>query len=1143
MKKTFQRTVSWLCAVLLFITAVPFGVFAESGAQAGDVLYRAENGMEACVTPDGYFVSAVEYDASVQDYVQTVTYLDKSFHVQSKITVPYGKYYSNMRPEEKANAVALLDSENQTAFYLFANGKTYEIPDGVSISGDVDTSCVAVGKDGLFGVADKNGDLVVSCDYTAISMASCGGQNFFIAHRNDDAGGLWDFVTDLYAEDGTLLLQELTECYTVGENCFKLFVRDEEKYKLYFPKSGEMHMAWSDEEKNGFIPYQGENGLIGFLDAQGHICVPAQYDDVGSFSAEGLVWVRDAEAQVYSYINTAGKQAFPAQYERVTDFVNGYAVVEDKTAGSPYIYRLIDSKGNTVKKYTSDKEVYFRDFDGDCVIVEKEGLYGVANIKGEMVMPFTELDSLWQTGTPNVYWVFTASGIPMFYHTKTGQYYSGIRSLSHSGDMYDMYALQDANGKWAGLNANGDIVTPFIYDEGADGNYLYLDGEPYIFTNDGTAYHCGSMYYLNGATVATVKNADGSLSFLNLQTDDFLFDREKFDVKQGWGGRDEIESFGNGKLMLKTTAGEYIFADVKEDVITARHTGFSDIAGNATWSGVPSYLIGGGVALRTDGTVSGYCPEPANGGFLGYDESTNIFIVLLYEDWEAGTTRIDFIKGHEYNIDHIEICTPPKQTSFTEGIDGEKCPFMDENGQEKTYWYYPIDWQGAELKVVYTDGTSEILPVDGNRDKIIIDDNQSESTAWNSGTHTVSVYYFGQKTEVRFEVLENPIQSIELVQMPTVTQYLLGQHANLDGAVLQINYKNGTVKQLPLSQAPYQSVYDAVCGCEVKLYYDWSAEGVVTIEYAGVEATAEFDITEVRAESIEICGGNDTCLTITVTLSDGSKLDMVCYGGDWETVITDKGTFEGEISYDIKTDSSGKAYKTNISVSLFGVTSNTLATCRQLDAYDQFLEMYNTVDCFASDSFAFFGKMTKENADDLATVAFHMWASGLDEQALEHIQNADGTWSVAVPRAMMDTAAKKIFGLENPDWTLCSNYTAATETFLFPAEGGHGYSFVNCTAQTEKDGWRFVCDGMTIFVRSDMTIGEVYFGERTVMPGDINNDGKITAVDARWALQAASGSRTFTAEQIAAADVNGDGKITATDARWILQAVSGERVL
>lgn len=62
------------------------------------------------------------------------------------------------------------------------------------------------------------------------------------------------------------------------------------------------------------------------------------------------------------------------------------------------------------------------------------------------------------------------------------------------------------------------------------------------------------------------------------------------------------------------------------------------------------------------------------------------------------------------------------------------------------------------------------------------------------------------------------------------------------------------------------------------------------------------------------------------------------------------------------------------------------------------------------------------------------------------------------------------------------------------------------------------------------------------LPGDLNGDGQVTAIDARWALQAASGTRTLTDEQKAAADVNGDGQVTAIDARWILQVASGTRV-
>ncbi len=62
--------------------------------------------------------------------------------------------------------------------------------------------------------------------------------------------------------------------------------------------------------------------------------------------------------------------------------------------------------------------------------------------------------------------------------------------------------------------------------------------------------------------------------------------------------------------------------------------------------------------------------------------------------------------------------------------------------------------------------------------------------------------------------------------------------------------------------------------------------------------------------------------------------------------------------------------------------------------------------------------------------------------------------------------------------------------------------------------------------------------------GDVNADGKITAVDARYALQAASGTRTLWDDiDKEFADVNKDGQVTAVDARYILQAASGVREL
>lgn len=57
--------------------------------------------------------------------------------------------------------------------------------------------------------------------------------------------------------------------------------------------------------------------------------------------------------------------------------------------------------------------------------------------------------------------------------------------------------------------------------------------------------------------------------------------------------------------------------------------------------------------------------------------------------------------------------------------------------------------------------------------------------------------------------------------------------------------------------------------------------------------------------------------------------------------------------------------------------------------------------------------------------------------------------------------------------------------------------------------------------------------------GDVNEDGHVTAVDARMVLQNVAGLNELTAAQRLAADTNKDGKIGAADARIILQYVAG----
>lgn len=75
---------------------------------------------------------------------------------------------------------------------------------------------------------------------------------------------------------------------------------------------------------------------------------------------------------------------------------------------------------------------------------------------------------------------------------------------------------------------------------------------------------------------------------------------------------------------------------------------------------------------------------------------------------------------------------------------------------------------------------------------------------------------------------------------------------------------------------------------------------------------------------------------------------------------------------------------------------------------------------------------------------------------------------------------------------------------------------------------------MTLLFSSSMILASA----NNFMLGDVDGNGKITAMDARTALRAAAKIETLSEENAAAADVNFDGKVTAMDARMILRASS-----
>jgi GH25 family lysozyme M1 (1,4-beta-N-acetylmuramidase) len=82
------------------------------------------------------------------------------------------------------------------------------------------------------------------------------------------------------------------------------------------------------------------------------------------------------------------------------------------------------------------------------------------------------------------------------------------------------------------------------------------------------------------------------------------------------------------------------------------------------------------------------------------------------------------------------------------------------------------------------------------------------------------------------------------------------------------------------------------------------------------------------------------------------------------------------------------------------------------------------------------------------------------------------------------------------------------------------------------DIWQYSCKGKMPGHSGDFDMNYCY---TSFLKGDVNLDGKITAADARMALQASAKMKKLNNIQKWNADMNKDGKLTASDAKAILE--------
>ncbi len=125
-------------------------------------------------------------------------------------------------------------------------------------------------------------------------------------------------------------------------------------------------------------PFRAADKKFGFVDENGKIAIPAQFESVGYFK-EGLAWAKTADKKV-GYINAKGEWAVNPKYDVGKNFEKESGLARIKS-GDRWGY--VTKTGEEV--YLKDTDI-FEDFSDGLVKARKNTKIGFLNSKGEWVV-------------------------------------------------------------------------------------------------------------------------------------------------------------------------------------------------------------------------------------------------------------------------------------------------------------------------------------------------------------------------------------------------------------------------------------------------------------------------------------------------------------------------------------------------------------------------------------------------------------------------------------------------------------------------------------------------------------------------------------------------------------------------------------
>ncbi|MBQ8765939.1 MAG: dockerin type I repeat-containing protein [Clostridia bacterium] len=526
----------------------------------------------------------------------------------------------------------------------------------------------------------------------------------------------------------------------------------------------------------------------------------------------------------------------------------------------------------------------------------------------------------------------------------------------------------------------------------------------------------------------------------------------------------------------------------------------------------------------------------------------------------------------------VESMTVTSTKGLIENIDGWEEEIYDDNGEiTDTYFYYDTYCAEIYATVVYENGEVEegyFYELYGYYEMY---DNQSEEP-WGLGKHQVTFVYRDIETELEVEVVETPVKSISAVAQNTLVEGWDGgtyTYEDEDGNEIEETYYY-FMQSEPVFTVTMKDG-SVIVGDEHEIYeqtgywidYDVDQEknpfviGKNTVEFSflGVPCQCEIEVVPNPYKGVSIKGENEVYLVFEgVDEKDSYEtkiIEFVYYewgidGGMEADILTEDGkSYYVYVNCDVNEDGFSVLNK-NVSLDIGPFTTNTLETCNYFKAaYVLDIALYYSVNYYATSQETAGKQFEGYNADEEADVDHIVALSTYMGDYFSDYEYTDfgAEYTLTVEEA--EKNIEKLFGITDIDVKESEFY----KNKLFGgkievAEYWDTLEPVDAEIVFEDGKWLATADifdyyteefvgHITIALYEDGTIYSIDIEKDEIRMGDVNCDGKITAIDARLVLQYVAGLVDEYDLYMSYADVSGDGKITAVDARIILQKVAG----